>query len=107
MSNKENSVNVEAIMADPTATFAQPRDVLADPRFSREIKLKILRRWEHDARSLAVAESKECLAVKRACMDASYMRSAALRKAPGKIGCKTRESLMSRQASYETATAGW
>jgi hypothetical protein len=45
-------------MADPTATFAQPRDVLADPRFSREIKLKILRRWEHDARSLAVAESE-------------------------------------------------
>ena len=41
MSNKENSVNVEAIMADPTATFAQPRDVLTDPRFSREIKLKI------------------------------------------------------------------
>jgi hypothetical protein len=58
MSNEEKSVDVEAIMADPTATFAQPRDVLTDPRFSREIKLKILQRWEHDARSLAVAEGE-------------------------------------------------
>ncbi len=58
MSNEGTPVDVEAILADPTAAFAQPRDVLTDPRFSREIKLKILRQWEHDARSLATADNE-------------------------------------------------
>lgn len=58
MSKEATSVDLNAVMADPTAFFAQPQDVLKDERFSREIKFKILRQWERDAYNLGVADNE-------------------------------------------------
>lgn len=58
MSKAEMPVNLDAVIADPAAFFTQPQDILGDPRFSREIKLKILRQWERDAHNLGVAENE-------------------------------------------------
>lgn len=39
-------------LANPAAVFAKPRDVVVNPALSREQKIAVLRRWEHDARML-------------------------------------------------------
>ena len=36
----------------------EPKDVVAHPTLSRDIKLKILREWEHDARRLSASEGE-------------------------------------------------
>lgn len=51
-------IDIDAALANPSAYFAQPRDVLADPRLPRELQLKLLNQWEQDARGLAEAESE-------------------------------------------------
>jgi hypothetical protein len=38
--------------------FAEPQDVAADPKLSRENKLAILRRWEQDALRLSASEAE-------------------------------------------------
>jgi len=43
-------IDIEAALANPSAYFTQPQDVLACPGLSRELQLKILRQWEEDAR---------------------------------------------------------
>ncbi|MCW3477870.1 hypothetical protein [Limobrevibacterium gyesilva] len=50
--------DIEAALADPSAFFAQPQDIVTHPRLSREVKLKLLRQWEQDARELSVAEGE-------------------------------------------------
>jgi hypothetical protein len=45
-------------LMDPKSVFESPENVLADPRLDRRAKLEILKRWEHDARQLAVAEDE-------------------------------------------------
>jgi hypothetical protein len=49
---------IDAALANPSACFAQPHDVLAHPGLSRALQLKILQQWEIDARGLAEAESE-------------------------------------------------
>jgi len=51
-------MNIEKALLDPTSVFARPADVLDDPSLSREEKIRILRRWEYDARELEVAEEE-------------------------------------------------
>ena len=51
-------IDIDAALANPSAYFAQPRDVLAHPGLPRELQLKLLRQWEQDARGLAEAESE-------------------------------------------------
>lgn len=58
MSKEGPIVDLDAVLADPAAFFAHPQDVVRDQRFSREIKLKILRQWERDAHNLAVADNE-------------------------------------------------
>ena len=53
-----SSIDIDAALANPSAYFAQPRDVLAHPRLSRELQLKLLNQWEQDARGFAQAESE-------------------------------------------------
>ncbi|HME22758.1 MAG TPA: hypothetical protein VKI44_15725 [Acetobacteraceae bacterium] len=53
-----SAIDIDAALANPSAYFAQPRDVLAHPRLSRELQLKLLNQWEQDARGLAQAESE-------------------------------------------------
>jgi hypothetical protein len=49
---------LDEAMMNPAAVFAHPRDVIAMNSISRDQKLLILKRWEQDARELAVAEEE-------------------------------------------------
>jgi len=48
-------MNFEQALLDPTSVFSAPDDVAAELSLNREQKIKILRRWEYDARELQVA----------------------------------------------------
>lgn len=54
MNNKKFN---EAII-DPSAVFDRPSEVLAMENLSTKEKIEILKRWEQDARELAVAEEE-------------------------------------------------
>lgn len=47
--------DIEKALLDPASVFKGPRDVLHREDLTREQKIKILRRWEYDARQLQVA----------------------------------------------------
>jgi hypothetical protein len=51
-------IDLEKALLDPGAEFASPSDVLAQAGLARDQKVEILRRWEYDARELAVAEDE-------------------------------------------------
>ncbi len=51
-------LDIDAALANPSAYFAQPQDVLTYPGLSLELRLKLLRQWQQDARQLAVAEGE-------------------------------------------------
>jgi len=51
-------MNIEKALLNPSGSFARPLDVLTDTTLSREEKIRILRRWEYDARELEVAEEE-------------------------------------------------
>ena len=51
-------MNMEKAMLDPTSVFACPDDVCREDSLTRDKKIKILRRWEYDARELGVAEEE-------------------------------------------------
>lgn len=50
--------HIDEAMMNPAAIFSHPRDVIEMKSFSQEQKLLILKRWEQDARELAVAEEE-------------------------------------------------
>lgn len=51
-------MNIEKAMRDPGSVFACPDDVFSAEALSVEMKIKILRCWEYDARELQVAEEE-------------------------------------------------
>jgi hypothetical protein len=51
-------IDSDAVLANPSAYFNQPQDVLVHPDMSNAFKLKLLRQWELDARLLAEAEGE-------------------------------------------------
>lgn len=51
-------MNIEKAMLDPGSVFDRPDEVFGDQSLTRTQKIKILRRWEYDARELAVAEEE-------------------------------------------------
>jgi hypothetical protein len=51
-------IDIDAALANPSAYFDQPQDVLAHPGISKKFQLKLLRQWEYDARLLAEAEDE-------------------------------------------------
>ena len=51
-------IDIDTALADPATYFAEPRDVLAHPGISDKYKLKLLQRWEQDARLRAAAEGE-------------------------------------------------
>jgi hypothetical protein len=53
-----SNIDTDAALANPSAYFAQPQDVLAYPSMSNGLKLKLLHQWDHDARLLAEAEGE-------------------------------------------------
>ena len=51
-------MNIKQAMLDPTSVFVCPDDVCDEQYLTRDQKIKILRRWEYDARELQVAEEE-------------------------------------------------
>ena len=47
-------------LVNPAAVFAEPKEVVVNPTFSRQQKIDVLRRWEHNTR-LFQASAKERL----------------------------------------------
>lgn len=51
-------MNIDKAMLDPASVFSCPADVSNESTLTREQKIKLLRRWEYDARELEVAEEE-------------------------------------------------
>ena len=51
-------MNIKQALLDPTSVFACPDEVCDEPSLTRDHKIKVLRRWEYDARELEVAEEE-------------------------------------------------
>jgi hypothetical protein len=58
MAQGPSELDIEEALRNPKCAFAEPKDVVAHPQLSREVKLAILREWEKDARHLSVSESE-------------------------------------------------
>lgn len=54
----KRSIEFDRMVRDPAAYFAHPIDVAEDSELSVDEKVCLLRHWEEDARSLAVAEEE-------------------------------------------------
>lgn len=51
-------MTLEDMLLDPTAVFDSPSDVLEAKELSTEEKIKVLQRWENDAKLLQIAEGE-------------------------------------------------
>ncbi|OGT32742.1 MAG: hypothetical protein A3C44_00510 [Gammaproteobacteria bacterium RIFCSPHIGHO2_02_FULL_39_13] len=49
---------LERIMADPSAVYQRPEDVLSDSRLSHKQKVSVLKQWAFDAREIEVAQTE-------------------------------------------------
>ena len=58
MTARNRQVDLQKMLQDPAAAFGSPREVLDHPDLTRDERLAILQRWEHDARELSVAEGE-------------------------------------------------
>ena len=58
MSQKTRPIDIGKALMDPASVFSQPREIVGDPVLPRDVKLRLLRQWERDARGLAVAEEE-------------------------------------------------
>ena len=56
--SREPEIDLERRLRDPAAQYSSPLDVVNDPTLVLEVKLRILRQWERDARALSVAEEE-------------------------------------------------
>lgn len=48
-------MDLDKAMLDPASAFDHPKTILQHESLTREQKIKLLRRWEYDARELEVA----------------------------------------------------
>lgn len=51
-------IDINKARFDPPSVFSNPEEIITEESLSREEKISILRRWEYDARELAVAEEE-------------------------------------------------
>jgi len=58
MSQKRRPIDISKALLDPASVFAQPREIVGNPDLPHDVKLRLLRQWERDARALAVAEEE-------------------------------------------------
>ena len=58
MTQASSELDIEAALQHPKSFFAEPKDVVTHPTLSRDMKLKILREWQHDARRLSASEGE-------------------------------------------------
>ena len=58
MTHGTSPFSIDAALRHPRSYFAEPKDVVAHPQLSRDVKLAILREWEQDARRLSTSEAE-------------------------------------------------
>jgi hypothetical protein len=58
MGQKTNPIDIAKALMDPASVFSQPREIVGNSVLPRDVKLRLLRQWERDARGLAVAEEE-------------------------------------------------
>ena len=58
MTHETPPFSVDAALRHPSTYFAEPKDVVAHPKLSQDVKLAILQEWEQDARRLSTSESE-------------------------------------------------
>jgi hypothetical protein len=58
MTQASAEFDMEAALQHPRSFFAEPKDIVAHPTLSRDMKLTILREWELDARRLSASEGE-------------------------------------------------
>ena len=51
-------MNLQQALDNPASCFADPADVVRSDELSHEDKVRVLRRWEYDARLLEVAQEE-------------------------------------------------
>lgn len=51
-------MDIEKAMLNPAQVFDHPEDILKEESLTHEQKVKLLKRWEYDARELEVAEEE-------------------------------------------------
>lgn len=51
-------MDIDKAMLNPASVFSSPADVSNETALTWEQKIKLLRRWEYDARELEVAEEE-------------------------------------------------
>ena len=56
--HKPTAIELQTALRDPKIVFETPEEVASRKDLTRENKLKILRRWEYDARNEEVAEEE-------------------------------------------------
>lgn len=56
-----DGIDLDLALQDPAAVFASPEQVVGEPRLTREQKIRVLERWEADARELDVAEDENMI----------------------------------------------
>ena len=57
-SSRRPLFDVDAALANPSAYFAEPGEILAHPALALDVQRKLLHQWEQDARQLAEAETE-------------------------------------------------
>jgi hypothetical protein len=51
-------IDLKKALINPSAIFKDPQEIVETSDLSREQKIELLRRWEYDARALAVADEE-------------------------------------------------
>jgi hypothetical protein len=57
-SRKTRRIDISKALQDPASVFSQPQEIVGNPDLPRDVKRRLLRQWERDARGLAVAEEE-------------------------------------------------
>jgi hypothetical protein len=75
-------VDLDLALLDPAAVFPDPESVVGHPDLTDDEKVRILRRWELDARELEVADDENMLGGEPDVLDRV---AAALRQVAGEV----------------------
>ncbi len=84
-------MDLEKALLDPASVFETPADVCDEPSMSIEDKVRVLRRWEYDARELQVADEENMAGDRTDLLDQVLGALARLRQPGGSQASPTKQ----------------
>lgn len=84
-------MDMEKALLDPASVFEAPADICDDPALSTDEKVRILRRWEYDARELQVADEENMAGDRTDLLDQVLAALARLKQSGGSDGAPTKQ----------------